>query len=46
MEHFEKFGQSQKEIAEAEMMIRENRKNELRKLAHNKGLRYEIQSYK
>jgi putative heme iron utilization protein len=40
MEHFENFGQTP-EVAELEVMIREDRKNELRKLAHNQGLRHE-----
>jgi hypothetical protein len=41
MEHYENFEQSPEEIAEGEMMTREDRKNELRKLAHNQGLRHE-----
>jgi hypothetical protein len=41
MEYYENFEQSPEEIAEAERMIREDRKNELRKLAHNQGLRHE-----
>jgi hypothetical protein len=41
MEHYENFDQTPEEIAEAETMIREDRKNELRKLAHNQGLRHE-----
>jgi hypothetical protein len=41
MEYYENFEQSLEEIAEAEMMIRKNRKNELKKLAHNQGLRHE-----
>jgi hypothetical protein len=40
-EHFENFELSPEEIAEAEMMIREDRKNELRRLAHHAGLRHE-----
>jgi hypothetical protein len=41
MEYYENFELSPEEIAEAEMMIREDRKNELRKLAHSTGLRHE-----
>jgi hypothetical protein len=41
MEYYENFEQSPEEIAEAERMIREDRQNELRKLAHNQGLRHE-----
>jgi hypothetical protein len=41
MEHYENFEQSPEEIAEAEMMIREDRMNELRRLAHRAGLRHE-----
>jgi hypothetical protein len=41
MEYYEKFELSPDEIAEAEKMIREDRKNELRKLSHSAGLRHE-----
>jgi predicted RND superfamily exporter protein len=41
MKHFENFGQTTEETTELEMMIREDRKSELRKLAHNAGLRHE-----
>jgi hypothetical protein len=41
MEHFENFEQTPEEIAELEKMIREDRMNELRKLAHSAGLRHE-----
>jgi hypothetical protein len=41
MEHYGNFELSPEEIAEAEKMIREDRKNELRKLEHNAGLRHE-----
>jgi hypothetical protein len=42
MEHYQNFEQSPEEIAETELMIREDRKNELRRLAHNAGLRHEM----
>ena len=41
IEHIENFGQTPKKITETEMIKREDRKNELRKLAHNQGLRHE-----
>jgi hypothetical protein len=41
MEHYENFELSPEKIAEAEMMIREERKNVLRRLAHHSGLRHE-----
>jgi hypothetical protein len=41
MEYYENFEQSPEEMAEAEMMIKEDRKNELRRLAHLAGLRHE-----
>jgi hypothetical protein len=41
MEYYENFELTPEEKAEAEMMIREDRKNELRKLAHSAGLRHE-----
>ncbi|MDR0571542.1 MAG: hypothetical protein LBG48_01685 [Rickettsiales bacterium] len=41
MEHYENFELSPEEIADAERMIREDRKNELRRLAHHAGLRHE-----
>jgi hypothetical protein len=41
MKHFENFGQTPEEKAELEKMIREDRKNELRKLAQSAGLRHE-----
>jgi hypothetical protein len=41
MEHYENFELSPEKTAEAEKMIREDRKNELRKLAFNKHLHQE-----
>jgi hypothetical protein len=41
MEHYENFDQTQDEIVQTEMMIREDRKAELRMLAFNQGLRHE-----
>jgi hypothetical protein len=41
MEHYENFEQSPEEIEEAEMMIRKDRKNKLRKLAFNEYLQQE-----
>jgi hypothetical protein len=40
MEHYEKFELSLEETAETELMIRK-RKNELKRLAYNQGLRHE-----
>jgi hypothetical protein len=40
-EHYENFDQTPDEIVETEMMIREDRKTELRMLAFNQGLRHE-----
>jgi hypothetical protein len=41
MEYYENFKQSPEEIAETDLMIRENRKEELKKLAYNQGLKHE-----
>jgi hypothetical protein len=41
MEQYENFEQSPEEIAKTEMILREDRKNELRKLAFNQGLKRE-----
>jgi hypothetical protein len=41
LEYYENFEQSPEEIAETELMIREDRKEELKKLAYNQGLRHE-----
>jgi hypothetical protein len=41
MEYYENYDFTIEEKAEAEKMIREDRKNELRKLVHYAGLRYE-----
>jgi hypothetical protein len=41
MKHYENFEQSPEEIAETELMIREDRKEKLKKLAYNQGLRHE-----
>jgi hypothetical protein len=41
MEYYENFELSPEEIAEAERMIREDRKNELKKFVHNTNLRHE-----
>jgi hypothetical protein len=41
MEYYENFEQSPEEIAEGERMVREDRKNELRKLAFNEHLHQE-----
>jgi hypothetical protein len=41
LKHFENFEQTPEEITEFEKMIGEDRKNELRKLAHHQGLRHE-----
>jgi hypothetical protein len=47
MEHYENFEQTPEEIVESEIMIREDRKNELRKLAYNQGLQQtNLLSYK
>jgi hypothetical protein len=40
MEHYENFEQSPEEIAETELMIREDRKEELKELAYNQGLKH------
>jgi hypothetical protein len=40
-EHYEKFDQTPDEIVQTELMIREDRKTELRMLAFNQGLRRE-----
>jgi hypothetical protein len=41
VEHYENFEQLPEEISETEMMLCEDRKNELRKLAFNKNLKQE-----
>jgi hypothetical protein len=41
MEHYENFEQSPEKIAETELMIRKDRKEELKKLAYNQGLKHE-----
>jgi hypothetical protein len=41
MEHYENFEQSPEEIVETELMIREDRKEELRKLSFNQHLHQE-----
>jgi hypothetical protein len=41
MKYYENFDLTTEEKVEAEKMIREDRKNELRKLAHHTGLRHE-----
>jgi ribosomal protein S6 len=41
MEHYENFEQTSDEIVESESVIREDRKNKLRKLAYNQGLQQE-----
>jgi hypothetical protein len=38
MEHYENFEQTSDEIVKSENMIREDRKNELRKLVYNEKL--------
>jgi hypothetical protein len=40
-EHYENFDQTPDEIVQTEMMIREDKKHELRKLLFNQGLRHE-----
>jgi hypothetical protein len=42
MEHYENFEQSPEEIVEIELMIREDRKEELKKFVYNQGLKHEI----